>query len=87
MAADSRNVGLIALRRLGSHTPTHYFINGRHKLTLLPFPTPLPLYFSASPTAAERQAQRAVLERALARYANELPDTLKQRIRQSFPFQ
>lgn len=87
VAADARNTGLIALRRAGSHTPTHYFINGRHRLTLLRFPTPpYPAYFSSTPTTAERQAQRAVLERALTRHAAELPDTIQQRILHSFPF-
>ncbi len=87
VAADGRNKGLIELSSLGSHQPTHYFINGRYRLTPLRFSTPpYPAYYSPSPTAAERQAQRAVLERALTRHAAELPDTLQQRIRRYFPF-
>lgn len=84
-AASPDYIGLISMLQTSrSHGAVMYFINGQHRIT------PLDLRWircDAHPwqdTTAENNRRREVVEAALRRHANELPDSLQQRIRQFF---
>lgn len=88
-ATSAKYVGLISVhQRNRSHGSTMYFINGKHRIT----PLDLKLvrcgpadYVTSIDTTAEKIRRHQIVEAALQRHS-ELPDSLKQHIRNHLHF-
>jgi hypothetical protein len=87
IAVNKDNVGLVSIWRRGHpHEGRTYFINGRKFITPLKLGMPVsPVRFDPpEPSAEEKQQINRRLEKALARHADEIDDSLKYRIRHYF---
>lgn len=87
IAVNKDNIGLVSIWRRGHpHEGRTYFINGRTFITPLKLGVPIsPVRFDPpEPSAEEKQQMSRRLEKALARHADEIDDSLKYRILQYF---
>lgn len=76
--------GLVSIRQMNhSHSAVMYFINGRHRITALDL-RPVRCgqeVLAWRDTAAENTRRRQVIQVALQRHTQDVPDSLRQRIR------
>jgi hypothetical protein len=89
IAVNKDNIGLVSIWRRGHpHEGRAYFINGQKFITPLRLGVPVsPVRFDPPEPSVEEKAQmNRQLEKAIARHADELDDSLKHRIRQAFKF-